>query len=213
MTLKKLQLNKYKQEIADLYNCRSQNYDENSRLKQICHNLLGYSQIARGQRVLDIGTGTGHIAIAASEIVGEQGSVIGIDISGDMLEQAQNKANLLKTSNIEFSLLDGEFLDYPINFFDHILCANTFPWLENKLATVNLWHGLLKSGGRIGIHLPADTAYIGGVLLRKVLAKHGVLLEATNKVGSKEKCQDLLANAGFQEIQIRTENYRFNRWV
>lgn len=71
---------------------------------------------------------TGHIVLAASEIVGKQGSVISIDIiSTEMREQAQNKADAVKTSNIEFFLFDGEFLDYSINSFDHILCTNIFP--------------------------------------------------------------------------------------
>ncbi|WP_200819218.1 hypothetical protein [Tolypothrix sp. NIES-4075] len=40
---------------------------------QICQRLLEYAQVSSRQCVLDIATGTGHIAIAASQIVGSEG--------------------------------------------------------------------------------------------------------------------------------------------
>ena len=161
-------LNQYKQEIASLYDRRSNNYDQGEWRKQICNSLLKHSRICLGQKILDIGTGTGKIALDAAKIVGESGKVIGVDISAQMLAQARNKANTAKLNNVEFQLADAESLNYPVAYFDYILCANTFPWIENKLATLNLWHSLLKSNGRIAVHTPADTAYIGAVILRKV---------------------------------------------
>jgi ubiquinone/menaquinone biosynthesis C-methylase UbiE len=205
--LNQLELNNYKQGVADSYDRRSQTYDNSDWHVQICHRLLEYSQVGAGQTVLDIGTGTGHLAIAAAQIVGDQGRVIGIDISAGMLEQAQSKVNALGLSNVEFQLADAEALDYPINHFDHILCANTFPWIEDKEATLRLWHRFLKPGGRIGVHTPADTAYVGAVVLRKVFAKYGVSLEASNRIGSIKQCQDLFLNAGFEAVEIKTEQH------
>ena len=203
----KLNLNAYKQKVADLYNKRSESYDNSDWHMQICHSLLEYSQVSSGQIVLDIGTGTGHLALAASQIVGDRGKVIGIDISPRMLEQARNKAIALKANNVEFQLLDAESLDYPINYFDCILCANTFPWMEHKKDTLSLWCSFLKSNGQIGVHTPADTAYIGAVLLRKVLANYGISVEASNRIGSIEQCVDLFTSAGFGEIKIKTEKH------
>lgn len=203
--MKQLDLNDYKQEVADFYDRRSQTYDDNESLIQICHRLLEYAQVEVGQTILDIGTGTGHLAIALAQIIGDKGRVIGIDISPKMLEQARIKVDELRFKNIELQLADAEALDYPINTFDHILCVNTFPWLEDKEATLSLWHQFLKPGGQISIHTPADTAYIGSVVLRRVFAKHGISLEASNRLGSVEQCQNLFTNAGFESIKIETE--------
>jgi ubiquinone/menaquinone biosynthesis C-methylase UbiE len=202
-----LKLNDYKQEVADSYDRRSQTYDNGEWHVQICRRLLEYSQVGAGQTVLDIGTGTGHLAIAAAQIVGNQGQVIGIDISAGMLEQAQSKVNVLGLGNVEFQLADAEALDYPANHFDHVLCANTFPWMEDKEATLRLWYRFLKLGGQISVHTPGDTAYIGAVVLRKVFAKYGVSLEASNRIGSIEQCQDLFINAGFEAVEITTEQH------
>jgi ubiquinone/menaquinone biosynthesis C-methylase UbiE len=202
-----LELNEYKQGVADSYDRRSQTYDNSDWHVQICHRLLEYSQVRTGQTVLDIGTGTGHLVIAAAQIVGDRGQVIGIDISARMLEQAQSKVDALGLKNVEFQLADAEVLDYPLNHFDQILCANTFPWMERKEATLKLWHQFLKPGGRIGVHTPADTAYIGAVVLQKVLAKYDISLEASNRIGSIEQCQNLFSNAGFEAVEVKTEQH------
>jgi len=204
---KQLDLNSYKQGIADLYNRRSQTYNDSEWHLRICQSLIEYSQISSKHYVLDIGTGTGHLAIAAAKIVGDEGRVVGVDISSKMLEQARNKMEALHLSNVEFQLADAEALNFPVNEFDRVLCANTFPWIENKEATLRLWYQFIKPGGRIGIHTPAETAYIGHVVLRNVLEKYGVSLEPSNRIGSIERCQNLLANAGFEAIEIKTEQH------
>ncbi len=197
----------YKQDVADFYDRRSPTYDDNALLAQICHRLLESSPVSVGQTVLDIGTGTGHLAIAAAQGVGDRGRVIGIDLSAKMLDQARIKVDALSLKNVALYLADAETLDYPINHFDHILCANTFPWLEDKEATLRSWFQFLKPGGCISIHTPADTAYIGSVVLRSVFAKQGISLEASNRLGSIEHCRNLFAHVGFESIEIETEQY------
>jgi ubiquinone/menaquinone biosynthesis C-methylase UbiE len=205
--INQLYLSDYKQTIADLYNRRSQTYDDSEWHLQICHRLIEYSLVSSGQHILDIGTGTGHLASAAAQIVGAEGRVIGVDISALMLEQARSKVEALGLSNVEFKLADAEELNYPANSFDRILCANTFPWIEDKEATLRLWYQFIKPGGLIGIHTPADTAYVGYVVLRKVLERYGVTLEPSNRIGSIEMCQSLLVNAGFEVLEIKNEQH------
>jgi SAM-dependent methyltransferase len=202
-----LDLNDYKQGIADLYNGRSQTYDDSKWHLQICHRLLDYSLVSSQQHVLDIGTGTGHLAIAAARLVGTEGQVIGVDISALMLERARSKVEALGLSNVELQLVDAEALNYPVNSFDQILSANTFPWIEDKEAALRLWYQFLKPGGRIGIHTPGDTAYVGYVVLRKVFERYDVLLEHSNRIGSIETFQNLFANAGFESVEIKTEQH------
>lgn len=202
-----ISLNDYKQKIADLYDRRSQTYDDSKWHVQICQHLLEYAQVSLRQHVLDIATGTGHIAIAAAKIVGAEGKVIGIDISAGMLEQARDKVKALGLSNVDFQSQDAESLNFPANSFDRIFCANSFPWIEDKQAALQLWHRFLKPGGLIAIHTPADTADVGYVVLRQVLQKYGITLEPSNRIGTLEECRSLFANAGFKAIEIKTEQH------
>ncbi|KAI9134484.1 class I SAM-dependent methyltransferase [Acaryochloris sp. CCMEE 5410] len=205
--MKPLALDEFKQGVADFYNCRSRSYDQGQWHPQICDRLLEYARIGAGQTVLDIGTGTGYLAIASARLVGEQGHVTGVDISSGMLKQAQRKIQRLGLSNVVVQRADAEALDYPSHHFDAILCAHTFPWMTDKASTLRLWYQLLKPKGRIAVHTPADTAYIGAVVLRRVLAEYGLELEPSNRLGSIEQCRQLFEKAGFETVEIHTEQH------
>jgi ubiquinone/menaquinone biosynthesis C-methylase UbiE len=205
---RQLDLNEYKQKIADLYNRRSHHYDESEWHTRITHFLVEYTQINPGDHVLDIATGTGHVAIEVAAIVGSSGRVVGVDISDGMLEQARQKIAGLNISNIELHLADAETLNFPTNSFEKILCAHAFPWMADKEATLRLWYSFLKPGGLVGIHAPTDTSYIADFVLREVLEKNGVTIIASSKpTGTVEKCQSILEKTGFEAIEIKTEEY------
>jgi len=55
-------LDKYKQEIADLYTRRSQNYDNSDWHLQIAQRLVEYGRVSPGPQILDLATGTGYVA-------------------------------------------------------------------------------------------------------------------------------------------------------
>ncbi|MEH2312713.1 MAG: methyltransferase domain-containing protein [Nostoc sp.] len=200
-----LDLNEYKQQIADLYSCRGQTYDQGDWHPRIAHCLVEYAQISQGQHVLDIATGTGMVAIEAAQLIGLAGRVVGVDISTGMLEEAKRKIEALGLNNIELVLADAEKLNFPANSFDVILCSSALIWMADVPAALCLWHQLLKPGGLIGFHAFADTAFVGGVTMQKVAQKYGVSLAFSKPTGTIEKCHDLLKTAGFEAIEIKSE--------
>ena len=200
-----LDLNEYKQEIADLYSGRGQTYDHGDWHPQIAHRLVEHAQIRQGQHILDIATGTGMVAIEAAQLVGFAGRVVGVDISTGMLKQAKRKIEALGLNNIELVLADAEKLNFPANSFDVVLCSSALIWMADIPKTLRLWHQLLKPGGLIGFHAFADTAFVGGVTVQKVAEKYGVSLALSKPTGTIEKCHDLLKTAGFEAIEIKSE--------
>ena len=207
------QLDKYKQEIADLYTRRSQNYDNSDWHLQIAQRLVEYGRVSRGQQVLDIATGTGHVAIAAAQIVSSEGRGIGVDISAGMLDVARNKAQKLNLNNTEFLLADAENLDFigkscdslRDSFASRIFCSSAFIWMLDLHAALTHWHTFLKPGGILGIHAFADTAFVGGVITQKVAEKYGISFNMSKPTGTVEKCHRLFEQAGFEEIEIKIE--------
>jgi ubiquinone/menaquinone biosynthesis C-methylase UbiE len=200
-----LNLDQYKQQIADLYSGRSTTYDNGTWHPQIAHRLMEYADIRPGQKILDLATGTGMVAIEAVQIVGDEGYVIGIDISTGMVELARQKVAALGLNNIEFQVADAEALDFSKNRFDRIFCSSAFIWMSDLLGALQHWHQLLKPGGIIGFHAFADTAFIGGTVSQQVLEKYGVSLLLSKPTGTVEKCHDLLRQAGFDKIDIKIE--------
>jgi ubiquinone/menaquinone biosynthesis C-methylase UbiE len=201
----RLKLDEYKQQIADLYSGRSAGYDNGAWHPRIAHRLVEYADIRPGQQVLDIATGTGMVAIEAAQIVGDEGHVIGIDIATEMVDRAIQKVAGLGLNNIEFQVADAENLDFPDGSFDLIFCSSAFIWMSDLLGALKHWHRLLKPGGTLGFHAFAETAFVAGVLSQQVLAKYSVSLLLSKPTGTVEKCHDLLQQAGFESIDIKTE--------
>lgn len=68
-----IELNDYKQQVANLYSGRSSNYDNGDWHPRIAQRLVKYAQLNLRQQILDIATGTGMVAIEAAQIVGTEG--------------------------------------------------------------------------------------------------------------------------------------------
>jgi ubiquinone/menaquinone biosynthesis C-methylase UbiE len=201
----RIKLDEYKQQIADLYSNRSANYDSGDWHPRIASRLIEHTQLSLGQQVLDIATGTGMVAIEAAQIVSSQGKVIGVDISTGMLDRARQKAEVLGLDNLDFQLADAEKLNFPENTFDYIFCSSAFIWMFDLLGALQLWYRFLKPGGILAFHAFADTAFIAGIVAQKVLEKYGVSLLLSKPTGTIEQCYNLLQQAGFEEIDIRSE--------
>jgi ubiquinone/menaquinone biosynthesis C-methylase UbiE len=78
--------------------------------------LLRLAWLAPGHRALDVATGTGIAAEAASGIVGPMGFVIAADISVPMLDQARQRLSGLP--NVSFAVENGQALTFPDANFD-----------------------------------------------------------------------------------------------
>lgn len=90
--------------------------------------------------------------------------------------------------------------------FDRIYCASAFFCILDPLATLRQWHGLLKSGGILSFHALPETSYYRVCEARKVFTRHGYPYLINNATGSIEKSEQLLAESGFDKIDIVLKN-------
>jgi tRNA A58 N-methylase Trm61 len=68
--------------------------DMSKWMAPISDQLIKSAGIRVGQTVLDVATGTGQPALTIAKIVGQNGKVIGIDLSAEMIETAKEEACL-----------------------------------------------------------------------------------------------------------------------
>src|SRR5262249_8998391 len=102
-----------RKKAASTYNAASDYYDHpaNTFWGQFGRRTVERLELASGERVLDVCCGSGASAIPAAEIVGADGSVVGIDLAENLLELARAKANQRSLTNIHFQ--SGDLMHLP----------------------------------------------------------------------------------------------------
>jgi enediyne biosynthesis protein CalE5 len=119
------------------------------RMEPCSRHLLDRARLAPGQRVLDLGSGTGHPAISAAQRIGPSGQVTCVDIAEEMLEVAQRKAEKLGLKQVDFRRSDIASLSFETGHFDAVtsrFCLMFHPELDRTLQEV---YRVLKPGGRL----------------------------------------------------------------
>lgn len=201
-------LSAYKQQIIKDFNSRT-NY-ENEFHKRAATRLVELAKLQSGQYVLDVATGTGLAAIAAAMIVGSTGRVLGTDFALGMLQQAQQKVEVLGLTNTKFEEADADEQELQDTQFDAILCSSAIAYLIDIPASLRQWHNALKAGGVVAFSCLAETSPTASVLFRTVVQRYGITIPNPNKLlGTPERCCQLLEKIGFEQIEITTEQFGF----
>src|SRR5215471_16097064 len=96
---------------AATYNAAADRYDDpaNSFWERFGRATIERLRPEPGSRILDVCCGSGASALPAAEVVGAQGSVLGVDLAQNLLELAREKAEARGLRNTEFHL--GDMLD------------------------------------------------------------------------------------------------------
>ncbi|MGW4133095.1 class I SAM-dependent methyltransferase [Amycolatopsis japonica] len=112
--------------------------------------LLDRVALVPGERVLDVGCGRGAVLFPAAERVGAGGSVLGIDLSAEMVERTAKDVEA-RGVNASVSLMDAQEPTLPDAAFDVVLASFVVFFLPDPVAGLRSWHRLLASGGRLGV--------------------------------------------------------------
>jgi ubiquinone/menaquinone biosynthesis C-methylase UbiE len=102
--------------------------------------------LSPGQRVLEIGCGSGIVALGIAPFVE---SVVATDISPQMIAVAESKAQRASVSNVDFRVCDGYSLPYDDQTFDAVLLFNVLHCVKEPDALLCEAHRLLKPAGHL----------------------------------------------------------------
>ncbi len=122
------------------------------KLRELRARALDLAGLQEGEVVLDVGCGTGTLALAAKDRVGGTGRVVGVDPGPRQLARARAKA-ARRGVNVEFQLGVIERLDFPDRSFDVVLSSLMMHHLPDDLKRRGLAElaRTLKTGGRLVI--------------------------------------------------------------
>jgi arsenite methyltransferase len=104
-----------------------------------------------GENVLDIGSGAGMDSLISAQMVGQEGHVIGVDMTPAMLAKARTAAQETGLENVDFREGYGETLPVPDDWADVITSNGVLNLFPDKLAGLQEMARTLKPNGRLQI--------------------------------------------------------------
>jgi phosphatidylethanolamine/phosphatidyl-N-methylethanolamine N-methyltransferase len=101
--------------------------------------------VVHGERILEVGVGTG----LALPLYPRHCRVVGIDLSGGMLEKARERVRMHGLDNVELSRMDAGQMDFPDDSFDTVMAAYVVTAVPDYRKVVTEMIRVCRPGGRI----------------------------------------------------------------
>jgi arsenite methyltransferase len=163
-----------------------------------CGNPQAIAALKPGERVLDLGSGAGFDAFLAARQVGETGTVIGVDMTAEMIGKARGNVGKTDLRNVEFRLGEIEHLPVADSSVDVIMSNCVINLSTDKPAVFREAFRVLAPGGRLAIADIVATREIPDAVRNDLKAYAGCVSGAA-LVADVEA---LLGAAGFKDVSI-----------
>ena len=164
-----------------------------------CGNPQAIADLRPGETVLDLGSGGGFDCFLAAPRVGENGRVIGVDMTPEMVSKARANAKKAGTENVEFRLGEIEHLPVADNTVDVIISNCVINLSPDKGQVFRDAYRVLREGGRLAI---SDVVAVKPLpdQLKQDLAAHCGCIAGAALVSDVER---MLKEAGFEDIVVQ----------
>ncbi len=179
---------------------------------------ISQANVRAGQKVLDVASGTGDLALAFAKKVGPHGKVLMTDINDQMLARGRNR--LIDAGYpTQAVVCDAEHLPFPEGEFDLVTVAFGLRNMTDKAAALKQMHRVLKPGGKLMVlefsKVAAPLEKIYDVYSFKVLpwlgkriandeASYRYLAESIRMHPGPEELAQMLRDAGFDVVRFST---------
>ena len=166
--------------------------------------LLRAAEIAPGQRVLDLATGTGESALRLAEALGARGSVVGADLSLSMLGRARAKTG---GKSIRLMATDAQSLACREAAFDRVVCQLGLMFFPNPVAGVREARRVLRPGGRFGALVWSERMPWASLLAEELvthLPERRAELFVSASLGTPARLERALRDGGLRDVRVTT---------
>jgi SAM-dependent methyltransferase len=178
----------------------------------VSHRMIEVASPQPGERVLELAAGLGETGMLAAELVAPLGGVIVSDQAEAMLDGARARSISLGLSNVEFQVLNAEWIDLPLASVDVVLCRWGYMLMADPAAALGETRRVLRPGGRLALAVWDSLAENPWALepAQELIARG--LSPAPDptaepapgpfSLGAAWRVQELLEHAGFVELDV-----------
>ncbi len=158
-----------------------------------------YAGIKTGDTVLDLGSGAGVDVFRSANAVGQEGFVIGVDMTPEMIARARANAEKGGYNNVDFRL--GEIENLPVDdaSVDTVLSNCVINLVPDKKRVFDEIYRVLKTGGRMSVSDIVTTGTVPENIRKDMSMWAGCVAGAMDK----DEYLKLVEDAGFSNIYVR----------
>jgi ubiquinone/menaquinone biosynthesis C-methylase UbiE len=173
--------------------------------------LIEKAEIRSGNRALDVACGTGIVARRSARLVGPDGNVAGLDADKEMLRAARQFAECEGLTSIEWYHGDATCIPSRAAEYDVVLCQQGLQFFLDKSKALREMFRVMVPGGRLAISVWRSLdrcpflAVLADAIERSLGGRFTSAFHASCSLSDREELRNLLASAGFEEIQVRLE--------
>ena len=185
---------------ARKWSVRAESYDKKrfNYFRWMQKQALALADVATGCRFLDVWCGTGFAVRYTASKLRDEGTFYGVDVAQGMIEIARRASS--GHQNVQFEVASAEQLPFPDDYFDVIVCTNSFHHYLNPLAALVEMQRVLRPGGQVLImDVTADNRFIVWVD-RKVEKKEAEHV----KFYSSAEYRAMFAQASLTDVKRKT---------
>ena len=164
-------------------------------LRSIAAEVVRRARLAPGERVIDLGTGTG---IAAAAARGEDRTIVGVDAASGMLDIARAEVD-----GVDFREADFSHLPFGDGDFDVAIAVHALLFADDLVAALGEWRRVVRRGGRLSLSVPGPTEVTPDPLYAAVWAEFGIRPGAGYPV--PEDVADAATEAGWADVATATD--------
>ncbi|WP_290813021.1 arsenite methyltransferase [Halovivax sp.] len=166
-----------------------------------CGNPVAIAALEPGETVLDLGSGGGFDCFLAAREVGTEGTVIGVDMTPEMVERARENARESELDNVEFRLGEIEHLPVADESVDAIISNCVINLSAEKRRALAEARRVLRPGGRLAISDLVATEPLPDAVRRDPDLVSGCV----GGVATVEEFEAWLAELGFADVEVIVE--------
>lgn len=124
---------------------------QSAQYDPLTERLFRQAGISSGQRVLDLGSGAGHVALLAARLVGSAGEVVGVERDANSIASATALVTKAGFSNVSFTQSDVSQIP-PDDLFDAAVGRFILMYIPDPVPVVRSLSRLIRPGGVIAFH-------------------------------------------------------------
>ena len=166
-----------------------------------CGNPLEYMDVQEGDVVVDLGSGAGIDVLLASHLVGESGWAIGIDMTPEMIERAQQNAQKAGAKNVDFRLGEIESMPVEDGSVDWIISNCVICLSPDKNKVFEEAYRVLKPGGKLVV-----SDMVANNMPRWARAAVSAWVSCISGALPEDQYLDSMRQAGFENVQVLSKS-------